>query len=218
MSKTVHPYAHRLGILRDWHSRWFARRTQYRDFLKADTIVRQHIEKRLKGYYVDSIEVERGQNFMKVIVKSSRPGMVIGRSGEGALRLKEEIVQVMRRNHLAVPQELRLDVEEIKSPESHAAIVAQMVIEGLEKRLPFRRVLKTTLDKVMANRDVKGCKISLSGRLGGAEMGRHESGLRGSLPLQTLRSDIDFARAAAKLSYGLIGVKVWIYRGEVFEK
>lgn len=217
MSHTVHPYSHRLGILRDWRSRWFAMDKKYRDFLKADVLLRQALHKRLKGMYVGGMEFERGAKTLRVIIKTSRPGLIIGRSGEGSTRLRNDIAALLKKHGLGIP-ELKLDIEEIRSPESNAAIVAQMVIEGLEKRLPFRRILKQTVEKVMANRDVKGVRLALSGRLGGAEMARHEELKKGRIPLQTFRADIDFARERAHLPYGVIGIKVWIYRGEVFEK
>ena len=215
MSHTVHPYSHRLGILRDWRSRWFAMDKKYRDFLKADVLLRQALHARLKGMYVGGIEFERGAKTLRVIIKTSRPGLIIGRSGEGSTRLRNEMGALLKKHGLDVP-DLKLDIEEIRSPESNAVIVAQMVIEGLEKRLPFRRILKQTVEKVMANRDVKGVRIALSGRLGGAEMARHEELKKGRVPLQTFRADIDFARERAHLPYGVIGVKVWIYRGEIF--
>lgn len=215
MSHTVHPYSHRLGVLRDWRSRWFATDKKYRDFLKADVVLRQMLEKRLRTMYVGGIEFERGAKTLRVIVKTSRPGLIIGRSGEGSTKLRNEMVEVLRKHKLEIP-DLKLDIEEIRSPESNALIVAQMAVEGLEKRLPFRRILKQTVEKVMANRDVKGVRIALSGRLGGAEMARHEELKKGRIPLQTFRADIDFARVRAQLPYGVIGIKVWIYRGEVF--
>ena len=144
--------------------------------------------------------------------------MIIGRSGEGALKLKNEVSSFLDKNKLSKPKELKIDIEEIRYPETDAAIVGMMVAEGLEKRLPFKRVLKTTVEKVSANRDVKGVKISLSGRLGGAEMARRESLKKGRIPLQTLRADVDFTREKAHLPYGIVGIKVWIYRGEIFNK
>jgi small subunit ribosomal protein S3 len=143
--------------------------------------------------------------------------MIIGRSGEGSIKLKADIEKTIRRLKLSEVPEVKLDVEEIRNPESNAAIVAYMVAEGLEKRLPFRRVMKQTIEKVMANREVLGVRIVLAGRLGGADMSRKEELKRGRIPLQTLRADIDFKREEAFLPYGKIGVKVWIYRGEVFE-
>lgn len=217
MTHSVHPYSHRLGIIRDWKSRWFGKQGKYQDYLKTDVLLREYLEKRLRGMYVESIEMERGENFYRVIVKTARPGMLIGRSGEGATKIKNDIAKELRRLKVTVPKDLKFDIEEVKDPETHAAIVAAMVAEGLEKRMPFRRVLKQTIEKSMANRGVLGVKITISGRLGGAEMSRTESAKQGQIPLQTLRADIDFAKERAILSYGVIGVKVWIYRGEIFK-
>lgn len=218
MSHTVHPYSHRLGILRDWKSRWFGTRGKYQQYLKQDVLLREYLEKRLRGYYVDSIEMERGQNTLRVIIKTSRPGMIIGRSGDGSQKLRNDILKQIRRIKTQAPGDLRIDIEEVRIPESHAAITSQIIAEQLEKRLPFKRVMKGTLEKILANKNVKGARITLSGRLGGAEMGRVETLKKGRLPLQTLRADIDFAREKAHLSYGDIGIKVWIYRGDVFAK
>lgn len=216
MTHSVHPYSHRLGIIRDWRSRWFGKRDKYQEFLRADILLREYLERRLRGSYLESIEMERGENFYRIIIKTSRPGMLIGRAGEGATKLKRDILKELNRLKLTVPKEIKLDIEEVKEPETWAAIVAAMVAEGLEKRLPFRRVLKQTVEKSMAHRLVRGIKITIAGRLGGAEMSRTESLKRGQIPLQTLRADIDFARGQAILSYGTIGIKVWIYRGEIF--
>lgn len=191
---------------------------KYRDSLKADVLLREYLEKRLRGMYVSSIEIERSVKTFRVILKTSRPGMIIGRSGEGAEKLKADIQKEARRMKVPITEELKLDIEEIKSPESNASIVAQMIAEGLEKRMPFRRVMKQSIEKVMANRDVKGVKIYLGGRLGGADMARTEELKKGQIPLQTLRADIDFAREKAHMTYGDIGIKVWIYKGEVFKK
>ena len=219
MTHIVHPYSHRLGILRDWKSRWFTTNPkQYREFLKVDTTIRRFLVKRLRGMYVAGIDIERSPKTARVIVKTSRPGLIIGRSGEGSVRLSAELKAEIAKLKLSRQPELKLDIEEVRSPESNAAIVAHMVAEGLEKRMPFRRVLKQTIEKVMANRDVLGVRLAISGRLGGAEMSRAEEQKRGRIPLQTLRADIDFAREKAYLPYGVIGVKVWIYKGDVFAK
>jgi small subunit ribosomal protein S3 len=218
MSHTVHPYSHRIGILRGWKSRWFALNGKYQQFLKCDVLIREFIVKRLRGNYVAGVEMERGQKTLRIIIKSSRPGMIIGRSGENMTKLRADIETFIKRQKIVVKEELKIDVEEVRNPEANAAIVAQMVAEGLEKRLPFRRVVKQMLEKVMANREVKGIKIYLGGRLGGAEMARTEELKKGQVPLQTLRADIDFAREKAYMTYGQIGIKVWIYRGEVFDK
>jgi small subunit ribosomal protein S3 len=218
MSKHVHPYSHRLGILRDWKSRWFSADKKFREFLKADVLLREFLTKKLRGMYVAGIEIERSEKHMRVILKTSRPGMLIGRSGEGATKLRNDITNFLKGLKLTTNQELKVDIEEIRSPESNAAIVGYMVAEGLEKRLPFRRVMKQMVEKVMANRDVQGVRIALGGRLGGADMARYEELKKGRIPLQTLRADIDFAREKAHMTYGDIGIKVWIYKGEVFKK
>ena len=216
MTHIVHPYSHRLGIIRDWKSRWFSVDKKYREFLKGDIMLREYLEKKLRGFYVGSIEIERNEKSFRLIIKTARPGMIIGRSGEGAEKLRNDILKFMTKHKLPLGKDFKMDIEEIRSPESNAAVVADMVAEGLEKRMPFRRVIKQTIDKVMANRDVKGVKIFLGGRHGGAEMARNEELKKGRIPLQTLRADVDFAREKAHMTYGDIGIKVWIYKGDIF--
>ncbi len=217
MTHVAHPYVQRIGINRDWRSRWFAGdKKKFREYLRTDAAIRKLLEKKLKGMSIDAIEIERDEKALRILVKTSRPGLVIGRSGEGAVTLKKEVDMLLRTLKLSEKPDIKIDIEEIRSPESSAAIVGQMIVEGLEKRFPFRRVLKQTVEKVMANRDVEGVRIILSGRLGGADMARKEELKKGRIPLQTLRADIDFARVKAALPYGTIGIKVWIYRGEVF--
>lgn len=220
MSHTVHPYSHRLGIIRDWKSRWFAAKGKYQEYLKSDILVREYLSKKFRGMYVSDVQIERNEKAIHIIIRTSRPGIIIGRQGEGATKLRADILAFMQKNgsKLLKNQELKIDIEEIRSPESNAAIVAFMIAEGLEKRLPFRRVMKQMIEKVMANRDVKGVRIFLGGRLGGAEMARVEDMKKGQVPLQTFRADIDFAREKAHMTYGDIGIKVWIYKGEVFNK
>lgn len=218
MSHTVHPYAHRLGIIRDWKSRWFSLDSKYKELLRCDILVREFLDKRLRGMYVSGVDLERSQKTFRIVIKTSRPGMIIGKSGEGALKLRNEILKLLRKEKVIATPELKIDIEEIRSPESNATIVAHMVAEGLEKRMPFRRVMKQMLEKVIANRDVKGVKIYLGGRLGGADMARSEELKKGQVPLQTFRADIDFARYKAHMTYGDIGIKVWIYKGEIFDK
>ena len=217
MTHVAHPYIQRLGINRDWRSRWFAADPKrFREYLRTDAAVRKLLEKSLKGMSVDTTEIERDEKVLRIIIKTSRPGLVIGRSGEGATKLKKDIDMLLRTLKLEEKPDIKIDIEEIRSPETSASIVGQMAAEGLEKRMPFRRVLKQTAEKVMANRDVQGVRIIMSGRLGGADMARKEEIKKGRIPLQTLRADIDFARIKAILPYGTIGIKVWIYRGEVF--
>ncbi|MEK7572758.1 MAG: 30S ribosomal protein S3 [Patescibacteria group bacterium] len=216
MSKIVHPYAHRLIILRDWKSRWFADPKKYCDYLKGDVLIREYLEKKLRGMYVSSIEIERSQKATRFIIKTSRPGLIIGRSGEGAAKLKEDILKKMGKLKLTKSEDFKLEIIEVPNPEADAAIVAYMIAEGLEKRMPYRRVIKQVIEKVMASRGVEGARILLSGRLGGAEIARSEELKRGSIPLQTFRADIDFKRERAALPYGVVGIKVWIYRGKIF--
>ena len=216
MTHTVHPYAHRLGIIRDWRSRWFGAKDEYKKFLKGDVVIRNFLAKRLHGMHIAGIEIERNAKTFRIIVKTARPGMVIGRAGEGAVTLKNDILKEAARKKLDFPKDFKLDIEEVRSPESNSGVVAEMVAEGLEKRLPFRMVLKQTIEKVMANRDVLGARIAISGRLGGADMARYEQIRRGGIPLQTFRADIDYAKNTARLPYGAIGIKVWVYKGQIF--
>ena len=217
MTHTVHPFAHRLGIIRDWKSHWFAKTPkEFRQNVMVDSAIRRFLKKRLRGHYVTAVEIGRNQKHIRVLIKTSRPGLVIGRGGEGSMKLTKEIEVVVRKVQKVPALSVRLDIEEVRSPESQSPVVAYMVAEGLEKRQTFRRVLKQTVEKVMANRDVQGVRIAIAGRLGGAEMSRSEEIKRGRVPLQTLRADIDFAREEAYLPYGVIGIKVWIYRGDIF--
>lgn len=218
MTHIAHPYVQRLGINRDWKSRWFATNpAKYREYLRTDAAIRKLLAGKLKGMSIDAVEIERDEKALRILIKTARPGLVIGRSGEGATQLRKDVDMLLRKLKLSEKPEIKIDIEEVRSVEASANIVAQMVAEGLEKRMPFRRVLKQTVEKCMANRDVKGVRISVSGRLGGADMARREELKKGRVPLQTLRADIDYARERANLPYGVIGIKVWIYRGEVFE-
>lgn len=219
MSHTVHPYAHRLGILRDWKSRWFGVDKKYREFLKGDVLIRQYLEKKLLDFFVADIEIERSKQAIRIIIKTSRPGMIIGRNGEGMDKLKKELKSFMIKNKIFDKDiDTKVEVDEIRSPESNAKLVGLMVRDALQKRMPFRRVLKQTVEKVMASRDVHGVRIRIGGRLNGADMARTEELKKGQIPLQTLRADIDFARVRASIPQGDLGIKVWIYRGEVFNK
>src|SRR3989338_3328542 len=216
MTHTVHPYSHRLGILRDWKSRWFAPKASYKYALRGDILIRNYLEEKLKGFFVADIEIERSEKALRVIVSSSRPGMIIGRQGDGSEVLRKEIKAILLKNKLLGEKvDVRLDIKEIKSAESNASIVAQMVVEGFEKRLPVRRVVKQMLEKVMANRDVLGVRIEYSGMIGGG-MARTEVYKKGRVPLQTFRADVDYAVARARLPLGAVGVKVWIYKGDIF--
>ncbi len=219
MTHTVHPYAHRLGIIRDWKSRWFAvDKKSYRENIKVDELIRRFLTKRLRGTYTSGVEIERSANELRVVLSTGRPGLVIGRSGENAAKLRTELLNLVRRIAPTDRRTLKFDIVEVRQPETDASVVAYMVAEGLEKRMPFRRVLKQTIEKVIAVREVEGVRIAISGRLGGAEMSRKEELKKGRIPLQTFRADIDFAHEQAYLPYGVIGIKVWIYRGNVYQE
>ncbi|MCX6751452.1 MAG: 30S ribosomal protein S3 [Candidatus Nomurabacteria bacterium] len=218
MSKIVHPYAHRLIMLRDWKSHWFADPKKYCDHLKGDVLIREYLEKKLRGMYISSIEIERNQKTTRFVIRTSRPGLIIGRNGEGVTKLKNDILKKIEKLKLTKSEDFKLEIVEVSNPEADATIVAYMVAEGLEKRLPYRRVIKQIVEKVMMAHGVQGVRIVLSGRLGGAEIARTEELKRGSIPLQTFRADIDFRREKAHLPYGDVGIKVWIYRGKIFRK
>ncbi len=218
MTHTVHPYAHRLGIIRDWRSRWFAGdKKTFRENIVVDNAVRTYLSKKLRAMHLAEIEIERSQGELRVILHTARPGLVIGRSGENATKLRKELGAIVQKAAgSSQTRAIKLDIMEIRQPETSAAVVGMMVVEGLEKRMPFRRVLKSTVEKVMAARDVVGVRVVVSGRLGGADMSRTESIKRGRIPLQTFRANIDYAHQEAKLPYGIIGIKVWVYLGDQF--
>lgn len=214
MSKIVHPYAHRLPLIRDWKSRWFKVGKEYRELLRADAMVREFLEKKLRANYVADIEFERNQKSTRIMISTSRPGMLIGRSGEGATKLRADIIAFMKSKNITIPTDLKIDIVEITNPDANAKVVAYSIAEMLEKRMVFRRVMKTTLEKIMAAKGVKGAKIVLSGRLGGADMARREELKMGGIPLQFMRGDVDYATETARMTYGGIGIKVWIYKGD----
>jgi small subunit ribosomal protein S3 len=222
MSKIVNPYSYRLGIIRDWRSRWITPARifgkEYTDKLAADVLLREFLVKKLRGKMIGDIEMERSNGSWKVKIFTARPGLIIGREGEGMTELKKTVDKFLKQKKIVSADDLKLDILEIANPETNAKVVAMMVAEGLEKRLPFRRVMKSTIEKVSANKDVLGVKITLGGRLGGADMARVESLKKGNIPLQTLRADIDFMREKAHMTYGVIGIKVWIYKGNIFAK
>lgn len=215
MGQKIHPLAFRLGYIEPWRSRWLNRK-HTRALLQQDVRIREYLEKKLRGAAVDAIEIERSPNALVVIIKTARPGIIIGRGGGGIEELQKQIVA-----HAQTQREagnIKIRVEEVRHPESSARIMAEQVAEQLEKRMPYRRVLKQTIEKIMTGGDAKGVRIRISGRIGGAEISRREWLGKGSLPLHTLRASIDFARYNAYTTYGVIGVKTWIYKGQVFEK
>ncbi len=214
MSQKVNPKGLRIGITTSWRSRWFSSGKKYIDNLKEDVLIRRGISKKWKDAHIGDVEIERSDNEIKFIILTSRPGILIGRGGTGI----EEVSNYIKTNFFRGRKvSIKIEVRDVKNFESNAAIVAHQVSEQLERRMPFRRILKSMLDQVDKNNEVKGVKIEVSGRLGGAEMSRKEWLSRGTIPLHTLRADVDFARATARTTYGAIGVKVWIYKGEIFK-
>lgn len=214
MGHKVNPVGIRVGITTGWKSRWFGNPRIYAAQLREDVVLREFIEKRWKAAGIASVEIERSAKAVRLVIHTSRPGVLIGRGGTGI----EDLTRILRRKFFSGKRvDLKVDVQEVKHMEESALLVAIQVAEQLERRMPFRRVLKGTLDQVEKSRNVKGVKIEMSGRLGGAEMSRREWLSRGTLPLHTLRADVDFARAEARTTYGVIGIKVWLYKGEKFE-
>lgn len=207
MGQKVHPIGFRLGIYRSWPSRWFARREKYADMLFEDIKVRQYIERNLFGAEISSIEIEKAGDIVKVIINTARPGVVIGKKGQEIETLRKQLGRLLGRDNVEV------SVQEIKNPELDATIVAKSIAEQLEKRASFKKVMKKSSTSTM-KAGAKGIKIRCAGRLGGAEIARDEWIRIGSTPLHTLRSDIDYGFAEAYTTYGIIGVKVWICRGE----
>ncbi|NTW27579.1 MAG: 30S ribosomal protein S3 [Candidatus Moranbacteria bacterium] len=214
MGHKVNPTGLRLGITTTWKSRWFAGK-DYTKKLKEDVQIREFVMKKWKSAAIADVEIERSANTLKLIIKTSRPGVLIGRGGTGI----GDMVAVIKTKFFAGKKiDLKIEAQEVRQFEENASLVAQNVAEQLEKRVPFRRILKSMLDQVEKNKNIKGVKIEVSGRLGGAEMSRREWLSRGTVPLHTLRADIDFSKATAFTTYGAIGVKTWLYKGEVFDK
>ena len=212
MGKKVHPKIFRMGITQQWQSKWFAKK-QYAQFLEQDLQIRRIIKDKFKDAGVASVDIERSGTTVTIMIHTSRPGVVIGRGGAGV----EELRTTVAKKFFDKKQNVRITIEEVAQPLLNAQIVCQNMIEQIEKRIPFRRVLKTAVDQAR-RAGAKGVKSMVAGRLGGAEIARTEKLTWGSLPLHTLRADIEYARGTAQTTYGTIGVKVWVYKGEVFSK
>ena len=211
----MNPVGMRIGITSTWKSRWFGGKKEYKKNLKQDIELRAAILKKWVAAAIAEVEVERSTAMVKVIIKTARPGVLIGRGGSGVEDMQDYIKKNFFKNKKIG---LKVEIQEVKNFEENAFLVAQNIAEQLEKRIPFRKAMKTMLDQVTKNKSIKGVKIEMSGRLGGAEMARREWSSKGTLPLHTLRANIDFARATAYTTYGTLGVKVWLYKGEVFNE
>lgn len=210
MGRKVHPYGFRLKVIRDWKARWYAEGEEYADLLGEDVEIRQLIRGNLKRAGISSIEIERFPNQVSITVHTAKPGIVIGRRGATVKELRRVLEDLTGKR-------IRLDVQEVERPETDAYLVAENVVQQLERRISHGRAMRRAAQQTMRF-GAEGVKILCSGRLAGAEMARREWIREGRVPLQTLRADIDYAQAEALTTYGRIGVKVWIYKGEVLPR
>jgi small subunit ribosomal protein S3 len=209
MGHKVHPTGIRLGIAKDWNSKWFANKREYAEYLGADLKVRELLKKKLAQAGISKIQIERPAKTARVTIHTARPGVVIGKKGEDIERLRKEVTRVM-----GVPA--HINVTEVRKPELDAQLVAESIAQQLERRIMFRRAMKRSVQNAM-RLGALGIKVNVAGRLNGAEIARSEWYREGRVPLHTLRADIDYGFAEAKTTYGVIGVKVWIYKGEIFD-
>ena len=207
MGQKVQPIGFRLGIVKDWTAKWYGNKQQYAEYLTADMKVRAYLEKRLKSAAVSKIVIERPSQNMNITIFTARPGIVIGKKGEDIDRLRKELGKM-------VGMPVQVAVEEIRKPEMDAKLVAENIAQQLEKRVMFRRAMKRSMQNTM-RLGAEGIKIMIAGRLNGAEIARTEWVRDGRVPLHTLRADIDYGTAEALTTYGIIGIKVWIFKGEV---
>ena len=207
MGQKVNPHGIRVGVIKDWDSRWFAKDNEFGDLLVEDYEIRKDLKKRLYDAGVPAIEIERKNDEIKIMIQCARPGMVVGRGGEDIKKLEEELTK-------KYGKKVRCSIIEIKNPDTNATLVAENIAAQLEKRIGFRRAMKQSMGRAM-RMGAKGIKVSCGGRLGGAEIARTEWYREGRVPLHTLRADIDYNTSEAHTTYGVIGVKVWIFKGEI---
>ena len=217
MAHKVHPKAYRIKRNDDWDSRWFHKEPA--ELLEEDFNIRKFLDEKLAKIGIEKIEIERFSNKLNIIIITARPGLIIGRGGEGVELLKKQIEsKILKKNkESGKPQEIKIEIRELKNPWAHAFSSATWIAQQIERRMPHKKVLKQGLQKISTSKGVQGARVEISGRLGGAEMSRREWLGAGQLPLQTIRADIDYAKTTARTTYGAIGVKVWIYKGEKFE-
>lgn len=208
MGQKVNPTSMRLQVNKDWRSKWFANKRDYAKFLGNDLLVRKIIQEKLGSRgAINKVDIERSPNLVTITVSTAKAGVVIGRGGQGAQDLKDTVEKIY-----GIPT--RVNIEEVKKPDLFAKLVAENIAHQLERRMSFRRAIKSAAESTM-RAGAKGVRIQVAGRLNGAEMSRREKEVQGSVPLHTLRADIDYAEVDAKTNAGIIGVKVWIYKGEV---
>ncbi|MFH1714429.1 MAG: 30S ribosomal protein S3 [Candidatus Nealsonbacteria bacterium] len=217
MAHKVHPKAYRLKNLESWDSRWLSKK-KMPQYLEEDFRIREFLKEKIGKLSVEKVEIERFSGKLNIIINSARPGLIIGRGGGGVEELRKGIEnKILKKGTDSGKKDLKIEIREIKDPWSSASLTAQWIAQGLEKRMPHRRILKQTIEKVMASKGNKGVRLEVAGRLGGAEIARREWLAKGSLPRQKLRADIDYAQIGAVCPYGVIGIKVWIYKGDKFE-
>ncbi|MBB3114294.1 small subunit ribosomal protein S3 [Paenibacillus phyllosphaerae] len=207
MGQKVNPVGLRIGIIRDWESKWYAGK-DFGDLLMEDVKIREYLKNKLKDAAVSRFEIERAANRVNVTIHTAKPGMVIGKGGSEVENLRTELAKISK------GKKIHINISEIKHPELDAILVAESIAQQLERRISFRRAMKQSIQRTIRS-GAKGIKTSVSGRLGGAEIARTEGYSEGTVPLHTLRADIDYGTAEAHTTYGRIGVKVWIYRGEI---
>jgi small subunit ribosomal protein S3 len=220
MSHKVHPKSFRIKGTDDWNIRGFYGK-KMPQYLQEDFLIKDFLQKKLKEASVASIEIEHSASKMNIIIETARPGLVIGRQGAGVEDLKKAVDKIRQKHKGASAKpdsELKLEIKEMKNPWISAVLISQMVAQQIEKRMPFRQVLKKTIERVMQNKEVKGIRIEVSGRLNGIEIARKEWLRQGQLPRNTIRADINYGFSEAHCTYGSIGAKVWIYKGEKFDK
>ena len=209
MGQKVHPIGLRLGIVKNWNSVWYAERGEFANNLSADFAVREHIRKKLSNAFISGVKIRRPAKNVQIVIQTARPGIVIGKKGEDVEKLRKNVSKIM-----GVPT-VNIVVEEIRNPDLDAQLVASNITNQLERRIMFRRAMRRSVNNSIRF-GAKGIKIKISGRLNGAEIARSECYREGQMPLHTLRADIDYGVSEAHTAYGLIGVKVWIYKGEIF--
>jgi len=212
MGTKVHPNIFRLGVIRSWDGVWFASKKNFRSALKEDVEIREYLRKVVKEALVDHIEIERSRQEVKIVIHCAKPGVIIGRGGAGIEDLTQKLKKEFFRGRR---MKMAINVKEVQKPSLSSQVIAQQVAADIEKRMPFRRVMKMAIDRAF-KAGAQGVKITISGRLNGADIARRETIAQGKIPLHNLRSDIDFASVPARTIWGAIGVKVWINRGEVF--